>query len=182
MSITIRRATPHDVDFISWAVLEAIGGNFNNEVIMQHLSQLCRDSRTLYSWANAIMAIQDDQPVGCLICYDGAQYAQMRAATFPAIASFTGNDLSQMEMETEAGEFYLDSLAILPDFRGKGIGTMLLKAGIETARAFPVTRVGLVVAAHNGKAEKLYQSLGFCFQQEMFLFNENYKKLIRVVD
>ena len=117
--------------------------------------------------------------VACLISYDGADYATMRKETFRLIAEEVGRDFRQMEPETEAGEYYVDSIAVLPDYRGQGIGTQLLRAGVEKAQQLHIGKVSIVVSPDNPKAQQLYESLGFQYVKDMFLFNEDYRKMIK---
>ena len=63
--------------------------------------------------------------------------------------------------ETEAGEYYLDSIAVLPEFRGQGVASALINAFCDKAFAQGHNRVGLIVDFDNPNAEKLYTSLGF---------------------
>lgn len=66
-----------------------------------------------------------------------------------------------MDDETQAGEVYLDSLAVMPDHRGKGIATSLLRAMIEKAAKEGHPAVGLLVDKGNPNAERLYLHVGF---------------------
>ena len=72
-----------------------------------------------------------------------------------------GLDYSGMPDETQEGEFYIDSLAVSRNFRGKGFATELLKAAIERAKELRLPAVGLLVDKGNPKAEALYTRLGF---------------------
>ena len=66
-----------------------------------------------------------------------------------------------MELETEEGEFYLDSLAVSNQYRGKGIASKLLEAAISRARELGLPAVGLLCDKVNPKAERLYTKVGF---------------------
>ena len=66
-----------------------------------------------------------------------------------------------LEEETSAGEFYLDSVAVLPQFKGLGVGRMLIGRMSERAFAEGFDRVGLIVDFDNIKAEALYSAMGF---------------------
>lgn len=68
-----------------------------------------------------------------------------------------------MELETEEGEFYLDSLAVSNQYRGKGIASKLLDAAISRARELGLPAVGLLCDKGNPKAERLYAKVGFQF-------------------
>jgi DNA-3-methyladenine glycosylase I len=71
-----------------------------------------------------------------------------------------------MEPETSAGEFYLDSLAVFPPFRGNGVARSLILALSEKAFAYGHKNVGLLVDFENPNAEILYRSVGFVRKEE----------------
>jgi ribosomal protein S18 acetylase RimI-like enzyme len=52
-------------------------------------------------------------------------------------------------------------VGVLPDHRGKGIGTALVRAALQMAKAAGLTRVELTVRAQNARAIVLYERLGF---------------------
>jgi ribosomal protein S18 acetylase RimI-like enzyme len=65
------------------------------------------------------------------------------------------------EDETEAGEYYLDSIGELPEFRKMGIATKLIKAMRDKIFAEGHTKFGLIVDFDNPTAERLYTQIGF---------------------
>jgi ribosomal protein S18 acetylase RimI-like enzyme len=52
-------------------------------------------------------------------------------------------------------------VALLPQFRGLGIGTKLIRSALTAARAFGLHRVELTVREHNTGAIELYKKEGF---------------------
>lgn len=52
-------------------------------------------------------------------------------------------------------------LAVLAAFRGRGIGTALLHATLERARAVGLTRIELSVRENNKRVVELYEKFGF---------------------
>ena len=52
-------------------------------------------------------------------------------------------------------------MGLLPHVRGRGLGRRLAEATIEAARARGVERIELEVFAHNTRAIRLYEKLGF---------------------
>ena len=175
----IRPATIEDAPFVAWTVLTAVGFENADTETLDRVTNMCRRTGVLYSWQNSMLAEQDGKVVACLISYDGADYATMRTETFRLIAEEVGRDFRQMESETEAGEYYFDSIAVLPDYRGQGIGTQLLRAGVEKAQQLHIGKVSIVVSPDNPKAQQLYESLGFQYVKDMFLFNEDYRRMIK---
>ena len=71
-----------------------------------------------------------------------------------------------MDDETQAGELYLDSLAVLPDYRRQGIAWRLLKATKEKADRMGLPCVGLLVDKGNPAGEALYVSVGFRYAND----------------
>lgn len=64
--------------------------------------------------------------------------------------------------EGEVGEIYI--IAVHPDARGRGIGGMLLAAGLEYLSSRGATRALLYTEADNSAGLKLYRSAGFAVE------------------
>ena len=57
----------------------------------------------------------------------------------------------------------LEDLVILPNQRGKGIGSKLLKEAIETAKLHDCHRITLLTDLANESAQRFYRKHGFSF-------------------
>ena len=88
-------------------------------------------------------------------------------------------DLSRNAMETGLGEFYLDSMAILSDYRGIGIGKKLMRDRMDYAFCNGFQKVTLLVDKDKPRLQQYYESLGFVFSEEMFVFGCWYNKLAK---
>jgi ribosomal-protein-alanine N-acetyltransferase len=60
-----------------------------------------------------------------------------------------------------------------PEFRGKGIGTLLMRTLMAAAKEDGATKVGLQVDSENGAGLALYKSMGFRFHH-----SENWRVLL----
>jgi GNAT superfamily N-acetyltransferase len=83
------------------------------------------------------LAWDGTQPVGVAVCFSGF-------STFAAKPLVNVHDL-----------------AVLPEWRGRGVGRELLRAVADWARAHDCCKVTLEVLDHNVRARGLYQSEGF---------------------
>jgi len=117
---------------------------------------------TQYSYRNTICAVDtvSGQVCGISTSYDGGLLDVLRRPFWDAARVEWGIDHSSMSDETQAGELYLDSLAVLPAYRGRGIAKALLRATKEKALRAGLP-LGLLVDCGNPKAEALYTSVGF---------------------
>lgn len=126
------------------------------------LTDLVARTDTQYSYENTICAVDADGTIaGISVSYDGARLRPLRKAFIAGALEAFGRDFSGMPDETQAGELYLDSLAVLPEYRHRGIATALLHATAEKAKAMGVGPLGLLVDEGNPRAEILYNKVGF---------------------
>ena len=165
--VQLRDATSEDAPFIARVVLAGIemldmdaALPDNQRDLYEHLVGICRMDDTLYSYRNTRIAEVDGCAVGGLVAYDGARYAKMRT------------------METGPGEFYLDSMAILSDYRGVGIGKMLMRDRVDFALSNGFQKVTLLVDKDKPRLQRYYECEGFAFSEEMYVFGAWYNKMV----
>lgn len=128
----------------------------------QMMTRLVEQDETQYSYRNTLVAVSDEGTLmGICVMYDGGQLHRLRQAFVQAARCSLGRDFSEMADETQAGELYLDSLAVKECYRGRGIATALLRASADRAKAMGIPAVGLLVDKGNPAAEHLYRRVGF---------------------
>lgn len=158
-NINIREAVAADAPLVGRVVLMALHYD-DTHPLASIFAELASREVSQYSYRNALVAEVDGSVVGAIIGYDGARLEELRKPLFELMVEKLGN-VPNVEDETSAGEFYLDSLAVLPQYRGCGVGGALLSAARDRAFAAGHKRVGLIVDFENPRAEALYKSLGF---------------------
>lgn len=171
MKINIENATPDLASHIASLIMEAMNAeccqNFAGpkhtladfHCVMTRLVEM-EDSQ--YSYRNTLVAFSSSGILaGVCVAYDGGQLRKLRQRFCEAAEEAFGIDYHGMADETEAGEFYIDSLAVSSNFRGRGIATELLKAAIARGKELGIPAVGLLVDKGNPKAEALYSRVGF---------------------
>lgn len=157
--ITIRKAAIGDAELIATVVCMAVGYG-REHPIYPVFRELAQREVAQYSYRNTLVAEVDGVAAGALVGYDGAQLKELREPIFGLLERHLDSP-PKIEDETEAGEFYLDSLGVLPRFRGLGVGRRLLTTMRDKAFAAGHERVGLLVDFDNPRAEQLYTSLGW---------------------
>lgn len=137
------------------------GDDFGLNDFHKMMTMLVERENSQYSYRNTLVAMDGDKIIGISVSYDGARLHELRRAFIEAAKKYIGKDHSGMDDETQAGELYLDSLAVLPEYRRQGIARKLLKGTKERANRLGLPCVGLLVDKDNPIGEALYTSIGF---------------------
>lgn len=179
--IIVRSAREEDAPIVAIAVALAIGEeealhDYCGENYLGVLTEIAREENTQYSWRYALVAECNGEAVGAVVGYDGARLHELREGTFSVLRRKVGR-VPNIDDETTASEYYLDSVAVIPEFRGRGIGAALVNAFCERAFAEGAKRVGLIVDTENPDAEKLYISQGFAKVGEQLFFGHRMNHL-----
>ncbi len=172
--IIIRDARPEDADMIAEAIMEAVGeeivdgmaGSHTREDVKGVFSRLAKRDDSQYSYLNTrIATTPEGERAGVCISYDGGRLKELRRSFFDdAVRTFgweiTPQQIEDLPGETSGDEFYLDTLATVPRFRGRGVATALIADAKQKAERADLP-LGLLVADHNDDARRLYERRGF---------------------
>lgn len=179
MTIEIRDARPEDAGIVAWVVLTALD---MDESQKERLTETCAEADTLYSWENTRLAFVDGKPAGGLIAYPGEKYARLRAKTWPRCWDISPETLAATAIETQAGEFYLDSMALLPEYRGLGLGKMLMEDAVQKAAELGFEYASLIVDKSKPGLVEHYSKIGFVKDGSMEFFGHDYFRMKFRVD
>ena len=174
MEFKIIDALPENAELVAWGIMEAVGeeiianlaGEKSREDVAELFARLVRREDSQYSYLNTRIAVDSKgNPMGICVSYPGKDLITLRRAFFKEARQTLGWQLSEEEMdsfpaETCDEEFYLDSLAVVSDFRGHGVGSALISDAKAKASQAGLP-LGLLVADDNPAARQLYESLGF---------------------
>lgn len=179
----LRPATPSDALFIARCFhMAMLYDDVSEERLQQFASLICVRDDVLYSWRNSFLAEVEDaagvmRPVGMVTAYDGRYYKPWQQQTFALVRQHLGIEFPGMEDEAVPGDYYIDSLAVLPEWRGRGIGTALLRHAIAEGQQRGL-RVTLAVDPDNPTAQRLYHQLGFRPDGDLFIFGHTYWRMV----
>lgn len=177
--IHIRNATVDDVPFVAGCVLAAVGlYAFRMPSSEQQTAEkVCSRPDTLYSYKNARIVEIEGVSIGCIVSYDGASYEEARRITY-SIFDQEGHSMPHTDVETFPGEWYLDTMAIVPAYRGYGIGKLLMQDAIRIAKEKGHNKVSLIVDSGNPRLQAYYASLGFVAERELQAFDHTYTRMV----
>ena len=173
--IEIREATKNQAAEIASLIMMAMtddcclyfcGDGYGLEDFRMMMTMLVELENSQYSYENTLVAIDGDKVVGISVSYDGGQLHGLRRAFIEAAKKHIGKDHTGVDDETQSGELYLDSLAVLPEYRRQGIARKLVSATKKKAEKMHLPCVGLLVDKDNPSGEALYASVGFRYMND----------------
>ncbi len=180
----IRDARPEEAPFLAKCVMAGMHFyDFETDIpgdneIFERLVACERRTDTLYTYVHTRVAEMDGIAVGSLLSYPGDIYRELRHKAFTELWPELSEMDATSDQETDPGEYYLDSLAVLPQYRGKGIGRGLLRDGIEKGRSLGYTKVALVADSEMPHLISLYSSLGFIPEGHRHVFGVDFQRMV----
>lgn len=123
-----------------------------------------------FGYGSAFVAEWNRRPLGMMVAFPGADLNRLSLSVVKHLPralgwnlfGFVARSLSLANVkESEADEYYVSNLAILPAAQGQGLGKHLLLHADEQARAHRLKKVSLMVALDNSTALRLYKRQGY---------------------
>lgn len=187
MEYRVSPALPTDAPVVATLIMEAMnheccqwfaGPEHTLADFHRLMTRLVEADHSQYSYRNTLVCREGDEVIGIAVSYDGAHLHALRKAFVQEAKAAFGRDFSTMDDETSAGELYLDSLCVATSHRGRGIAKTLLRATIDRGRQLALP-TGLLVDKGNPGAERLYQSVGFQYQNDSTWGGHAMRHLVR---
>ena len=204
----IRDAAPTDAPFIARNILAGMGHDvFSDAALEQEMDfgqravtlreavaafvPLCAAPDTLYSYRRTRISTVDGVPTGSLTAYPGSEYLQLKERTCGEWGRTLGVQPSvSQEPECLPGEFYLDTLAVSPEWRGLRFeyggmtgrtGHLLMLDALEKARREGLGAVTLIVDSDKPRLAEYYSGTGFRPYGRMSFFGHPYTRMKAVL-
>lgn len=151
-----------------------LAGSEEKNKVEGTFSTLWRQENNRFSHQYAYEAQMDGKTLGMITCYPIPVLNRLPWPTFKQLFSFRKLGLVIYNMlnikmlysmitmkEGEDDEFHIGTIALLPESRGLGVGTRLLKFAEEQACLQGFAKCSLTVKKENHLAIKLYQRIGY---------------------
>ena len=136
MKIDIRQASREQAPEIARMIMLAMtddcclsfcGEGYGLDDFYKMMTLLVEREDSQYSYKNTRVVLDGDKVVGISVSYDGSRLHELRRPFLELALELIGRDHSGMNDETQPGELYLDSLAVLPEYRRQGIARRLIR-------------------------------------------------------
>lgn len=184
----IRPAQPSDApaiaDCIALAESEMVQfftGKSDPADIRKELLPLVLGSKSnRYSLDNNLVAEVDGVPAGSIIFFPADRQPELDKPLLEYLRT-RGIDLPELFFEGEPGTLYLSTMAVLPDYRGRGIATSLIPAAEAKGAELGFARTSLLVSAGKPKARGLYERLGYAVLREVRIADVRYSRMIKAI-
>lgn len=178
MALDFRPARPEDVDAAAPLIYASGPEQFDYVFCATHAKQSLEFLRFAFvsglgrfAWRNTTVACVDDRVVGVGTAYgpdtnvryffeDGWLITRFFGVRAPGVM-LRGLRAESIIVPPKRGEWMVAHLAMAPEERGHGIGARMVHHLMERGRSAGAPNTVLDVSVENGRAEALYQRIGF---------------------
>jgi len=187
MSITMRQAQPQDAHAVVPLIMDAIGdianrltGEQTEEAVKRELSNLFKREDNRHSYLNTYVAIEDEHVLGILVYYNGEQAIEMDANLVKWLKAKNAPSII-IDQEAHEDEYYIDTVCVTSEARGKGIGTLLLQYAEELTKQRGFKKLSLNVETQKENARRLYERLGFVITEPWSIIDEPFHHMVKQI-
>ncbi|MFD1179438.1 GNAT family N-acetyltransferase [Paenibacillus puldeungensis] len=151
-----------------------LAGSKEERIVNRTFVRLWKWSGNRFSHQYAFEAKMGEQTLGIITCYPIPLLNRLAWPTFKILFSYRklaliGYNLLNLKdlystltlKEGHDDEYHIGTLAALPESRGLGVGSMLMKFAEEQASLQGYHKCSLTVKKENHRALKLYERLGY---------------------
>ncbi|WP_058304209.1 GNAT family N-acetyltransferase [Gorillibacterium timonense] len=185
----IRAAVRDDAPWVSSLILDAIDdialyltGTESPEHALRAVEDWFLRPGNRLSYENIRVAVDNGRVTGMALMYPGEHGSTLDAPLLAHLREMSPQALEAFPAEACEDEFYLDSLAVSAEARGKGIGTELIRDFEAEAAQRQYRKASLLVSQDKPKAEALYRSLGYQKDGErMLLDHQVYYHMVKLL-
>lgn len=121
---------------------------------------------------------QNGQITGMILCYFGKDSAALYTPIEEALFSKRNKEIS-LDLEADYDEYYIDALAVYPQYQGQGIASALMKHSEQHAVSEGVNRIGLNVDINNAAAKNVYIQKGYVADKKIMLYHKPFWHMVK---
>ncbi|GFN32841.1 GNAT family N-acetyltransferase [Paenibacillus xylaniclasticus] len=184
----LRKATNEDALPVAQLIYEAIHdiafqltGETTKEQAITALAELFRQPGNRFSAKQVVVAEEGGLIAGMILCYHGSEADKLDAPIVAQLRKRKGNSDLVIDKEADEDEYYIDSIAVFPQFRGRGIAKALLQAAEEAAAACGWRKIALNVEYGNDRAARLYRAFGYTPDKTITINGSSFYHMVKLI-
>jgi len=193
----IRRAKIEDQDVVIELVVEAIENLSNiftgyeeNSLAKKKLKDLYSLSKNRFSYDSCLVAEIDGEVAGSIMAYPGVEMKKLNEPLIEKLKErFKDNEevfreFSQAIQESKEAfddEYYIDNLAVVAKYRGRGISRALIEEVEKEGFTQGYNRISILADINNEKAFSIYKKMGYVEDCELVVLGHTYHHLIKTL-
>lgn len=161
-------------------IANTLAGTDDDDEAFRVLEQYYQQEGNRISYENVMVKEVDGRIIAFMLTYHGSAAAELDQPFIDLlIAKGVRNPV--IDRETKEDEFYLDSIAVDPDYQGLGIGTELLQLFERQAVDRGYGKIMLLVDQDNSSARKLYLKQGYSENGSITVSGHVFDRMVKEV-
>ncbi|WP_110114780.1 GNAT family N-acetyltransferase [Bacillus sp. CGMCC 1.16541] len=183
--MTIRKAKKEEATIIASLLYDVLGDIARSHAAEKTRLETCQvferyiqSEENRYSYRNIIVKEIEGRIAGMMVTYGGKEQMKLDRPIIENVRSKTKKKEWTTDLEATPDDLYVDSICVASSFRGRGIGTELLKEAEKLAQEQNL-RVSLNVEVGNDKAEALYTRMGFRQDGNRLINEKPFKYMVK---
>jgi ribosomal protein S18 acetylase RimI-like enzyme len=193
----IREAKIEDQHVVTLIVHAAIGdlvnvftGSWEMKEALAQMAQLFTTPDTRFSKEHWSIIEREGVVAGGIMSYPAEDMYRLNAGVVRVMKdNFKGapDELGLLQSrimdsrEAFDDEYYIDSLAVLPVFRGKGVGKELIAHAEEKGKVAGYKKISILAEKDNDTAYNLYKKLGYVHDCDLQVLGHDFSHMVKEV-
>ncbi|MCP1222961.1 GNAT family N-acetyltransferase [Sebaldella sp. S0638] len=184
MSI-IRKAEKRDVKGAAALLITALdemktvfSGYSDEKEILSKLEEYFLLEEGRYTYKNFAVCEIDGNIAGVIVVYYSDEGEKLDRVMLEDLKK-RGIIRNSFEKEFYENEFYIDSVAVSPEYQGRGIAKELIKYAENEGREHGYEKMSLIVHGDKEKAYSIYKKIGYEEDSEITVYGENYTHMVK---
>lgn len=184
--LNIRQAKMTDVDDVISLVYLAIKdiayqltGEQHYEDVIAQLKKFYLSENNRFSANLVTVKTVDEKVAGMILCYDGLEAEQLYSPIIKHLHDVKLLSEATIDDEADEDEYYIDALAVFPEYQGHGIAKELFAEAEKNGKLKGFKKISLNVDLDNEKAEQLYTRLGYRSTKQITINGRPYWHMVK---
>ncbi len=189
-----RKEDQHMVVLLIHAAIDDLVNTFTGawdmKKALSHMATLFNTQNTRFSKEYCTIVEREDVAVGSMIAYPAEEMPLLNDGVVKLLRQTYEGPVDELQLlehqilnskEAFVGEYYIDNLAVMPAFRGQGVGKELIQHAETQGKAAGYNKISILADQSNEKAYKIYEKLGYVHDCDLEVLGHTYRHMVKEV-